>query len=77
MTSRPNCPLCTGDLREGTTTFTADFGEGVVVVRHVSAQVCSQCGEAWIDDASAVQLEGLVEQARKKGTQVEVIDLAA
>ena len=75
--SAADCPLCGGQLGTGTTTFTADFGEGVVVVRHVPAQECSQCGEAWIDDARATHLEGLVEQARTKGAKVEVIDLAA
>ncbi len=77
MTNAPTCPLCSGELGIGTTTFTADFGNGVVVVRHVPARVCSQCGEAWIEDADAIRLEGLVEQARAKGKPVEVIDLAA
>ena len=77
MTSRDDCPLCAGQLKRGTTTFTADFGAGVVVVRHVPAHVCSQCGEAWIEDASAAHLERLVEQSRATGKEVEVIDLAA
>jgi YgiT-type zinc finger domain-containing protein len=77
MTSPDNCPLCAGQLRQGATTFTADFGAGVVVVRHVPARVCSQCGEAWIEDATAAQVERLVEQARTSGKEVEVIDLAA
>jgi YgiT-type zinc finger domain-containing protein len=77
MTNAPTCPLCSGEFSIGTTTVTADFGNGVVVVRHVPARVCSQCGEAWIEDADATRLEGLVEQAKAKGTPVEVIDLAA
>jgi len=39
------CPLCGGKKKLGTTTFTADLGFGVVVVRNVPATVCSQCGE--------------------------------
>ena len=39
------CPLCGGNKTSGKTTFTADLGSGVVVVRRVQATVCSQCGE--------------------------------
>jgi YgiT-type zinc finger domain-containing protein len=69
--------LCRGELGEGTTTFTADFGRGLVVVRRVPAQVCKQCGEAWIPDDVAARLEALVHDAKAKGKQFEVIDLAA
>ncbi len=32
-----SCPVCKGTRRRGTTTFTADLGFGVVVVRNVPA----------------------------------------
>ncbi|PYI97844.1 MAG: YgiT-type zinc finger domain-containing protein, partial [Verrucomicrobia bacterium] len=47
------CPLCGGKKIKGKTTFSADVGSGVVVVREVEAMICSQCGEEWIDDATA------------------------
>ena len=70
------CPLCKGSMRPGTTTFTADLGFGVVVVRKVPATVCSQCGADWIDDEVAAKIEGLVEDARAKHSQVEIVALA-
>ncbi|MCO5051791.1 MAG: type II toxin-antitoxin system MqsA family antitoxin [Verrucomicrobiae bacterium] len=69
------CPLCGGNKTQGTTTFTADLGSGVVVVRRVRATICSQCGEEWIDDATARQLEGIVDNARERRLQVEVAEL--
>ena len=57
--------------------FTADLGTGVVVVRHVGATVCTQCGEEWIDNETARKLENIVTDARTKGLKVEVADLAA
>lgn len=45
------CPLCSGKVQPGTTTFTVDLTTGVVVVRNVPAWVCTQCGEDWIEDA--------------------------
>jgi len=53
----PRCPLCGGAKAPGTTTFTAELGFGVVVIRHVPATICSQCGEDWIADEVAQRIE--------------------
>jgi Zn-finger nucleic acid-binding protein len=45
----------------------------VVVVRNVQAQICSQCGEEWIDHPTAQKLEAIVEEARAKQRLVEVL----
>lgn len=78
MTNLQNdpCPLCGGNKAAGETTFTAELGSGVVVVRHVQATVCSQCGEEWIDDATARRLEQVVNDARLKHSEVEVTAFA-
>ncbi len=68
------CPLCGGTKKRGTTTFSADLGSGVVVVRRVRATVCTQCGEEWIDDSTARQLEKIVADARDRKLQVEVAE---
>ncbi len=74
--SQEQCPSCGGRKESGTTTFTADIGSGVVVVRQVPAIVCSQCGADWIDDAIAAKLEALVNEAREKRLTVEVTTLS-
>ena len=56
----------------GETTFTADLGSGVVVVRPARATICSQCGEEWIDDATARRLEQVVNDARSGHREVEL-----
>lgn len=71
------CPLCGGTKKEGKTTFTADLGFGVVVVRDVPATVCVQCGADWIKDSVATKLEKIVEDAREKHHLVEVTTLSA
>ncbi len=70
------CPFCGGTKQAGTTTFTAELGFGVVVVRRVPASVCSQCGADWISDKIAAKLEDIVAEARKKKLEVEVTALA-
>ena len=70
------CPLCGGNKTDGRTTFTADLGSGVVVVRRVQATICSQCGEEWIDDETARRLESVVDEARLKHCELEVTAFA-
>lgn len=66
------CPLCHGLIEHGRTTFTVDFGTGVVVVRDVPARVCRLCGADWIEDQVAATLEGVVNAARHRHLTVEV-----
>ena len=71
-TQNDQCPLCGGNKEAGVTTFTADLGSRVVVVRKVRATVCAQCGEEWIDDAVARRLEQVVNDARVQRRELEV-----
>lgn len=74
-TSIDACPVCGGGKKPGTTTFTADLGFGVVVIRNVPATVCSQCGADWISDEIARRIDAVVEEARRKQLEVEVVSL--
>jgi len=67
------CPLCGGAKEPGTTSFTAELGFGVVVIRNVPATVCSKCGTDWIDNETAARIERTVEDARRKHSEVEVL----
>ncbi len=70
--AQQRCPLCGGRRVSGTTTFTAELGFGVVVIRNVPAAVCEQCGEAWIADDVAAELEERVNEAREQRQQAAV-----
>ena len=68
------CPMCHGRMENGKTTFTSDLGFGVIVVRQVPAQVCVQCGESWLSDATSESLETVVDDLRQKHSMVEVLN---
>ena len=70
---RNRCPLCGGRVGPGHTTFTADTETCVIVVRHVPASVCAQCGESWLDDETAGNLKRTVNEARARRHQVDVL----
>ncbi len=67
------CAVCGGRKQPGVTTYSVELGFGVVVVRNVPAEICSQCGEEWIADDVARQLEDIVNEAREKRRQVEIL----
>ena len=69
-------PLCRGSQASGRITFTADLGDGLVVIRHVPAWVCNQCGESFIDSDVARELEVMVASARARSAEVEIISAA-
>jgi len=71
------CPYCGGEIGDGTTTFTVDKQTVLVVVREVPAHVCQQCGETWIMDSVAEELEKYIVNAEKSHRQFEVISMAA
>ena len=60
------CPLCGGKKEEGSTTFTVDLKETLVVVRDVPATLCAQCYNEWLSDKTASTLEKIVQDAKKK-----------
>lgn len=53
-----------GERRDsGKRTYNVDLGTGVVVVRNVPAEICTQCGEEWIGPEVAKASEQIVEKA--------------
>jgi len=66
------CPTCGGNKGPGLTTFTVDLGSSIIVIREVPATVCTQCGDEWIQDNVASNIEAIVEEAKKKRLFVEI-----
>jgi len=54
------CFMCKGSVQEGFSTFTADMGDCIVVIKNVPSRVCGQCGEASYSDEVARRLEQIV-----------------
>ena len=68
------CAVCGGPRTDSTTTFTVDLNSSLLVVRHVPALVCQQCGEEWIADPEAARLEEMVEDTQNRQTSFEVME---
>jgi len=54
------CFMCKGNVRDGFSTFTADMGGCIVVIKNVPSRICDQCGESSYSDEVAQRLEQIV-----------------
>ncbi len=76
------CLTCKqGETRPGATTLTfvrpLRTAEATIVLKHVPAQVCSNCGEAYLDETVSRTALRIAEDAIRGGTEIEVRDFAA
>jgi len=72
------CVVCKhGETRPGHTTVTLERGGGALVIRKVPAEICENCGEAYV---SAEVTRSLLESARetlRAGVEVDIREFAA
>ena len=72
------CVICKhGETRPGETTLTLTRDAPTLVIKNVPAQVCDNCGEAYVDEATTARLLQAAEDAAKAGVQVEVCEYVA
>ena len=72
------CVICKqGMTALGTTRMTVERGATVLVVRGVPAQVCGNCGEAYLSADAVDRLQEMLAVAAQGGVQVEVREYMA
>jgi len=55
------CVVCQyGETESGTTTVTLTRGETTIVIREVPAQICTICGEEYLDAKTGKRLSRLL-----------------
>jgi YgiT-type zinc finger domain-containing protein len=71
--TRMKCVICQyGETEPGTTTVTLTRDETTIVIRDVPAQICTTCGEEYVDAATGKRLSQIAETAVNEGVQVDV-----
>ena len=76
--SKEPCAVCGGELRSTTITHEERRGEDLCLFRNVPAQVCSVCGEIWIEEATLQEMDRLIENGKPtRKVETPVYDLAA
>lgn len=71
------CVICKqADVEPGTATVTLERDGMTLVVKHVAARVCPNCGEEYVNEDAAARLMETAEQAARSGVQVDVCEYA-
>lgn len=67
------CVVCkVGETRDGHTTVTLERDNATLVIRKVPAQVCDNCGEAYVSAEVTRQLTQSAKEALRPGVEVDV-----
>lgn len=67
------CVVCKGgETRPGTTTVTFERQGLTLVMKEVPAEICTNCGEDYVDEAVARDIMAMAEKMAKSGAQVDV-----
>jgi len=67
------CVICKlGETTLGTTTVTLERDGLTLVVKNVPAQVCSNCGEAYVNENDSAKILAEAEQMVQSGALVDV-----
>lgn len=67
------CVICkNGQTKPGRATVTLERQDTTLVVKNVPAEVCSNCGEEYVDEKAASRLLKTAEDVAQRGVQVDV-----
>ncbi len=67
------CVVCrSGETRPGEVSVTLEREGLTLVIKAVPAQVCENCGEQYLDEATTDRLLSEAEEAVRAGVQVEI-----
>ena len=72
------CVICKhGTTSPGTTTVTLERGGTVVVIKDVPAEICDECEDYYLDEATASRVAAIGEEAIQHHAEIEVRKYAA
>ena len=67
------CVVCkNGETRPGKTTVTFERDGLPLVMKEVPAEICTNCGEDYVDESVAREIIAMAEKMSQSGAQVDV-----
>ena len=74
---KERCAVCGGELRPTAITHEERRGTNFYLFQNVPAQVCSACGEVWIEEATLQKIDRLIREGEPiRKVETPVYDLA-
>jgi len=71
-----NCVICrNGETFKGETTVILERGGSVIVIKGVSASICNNCGEYYLNEKTTKEVLQKANDAFANGAEIEVINM--
>ena len=72
------CVICKqGETRSGNTTVTLERAGVTLIFKHVPADVCENCGEAYVEETVSARLLQTAKEAARSGVLVDIREYMA
>ena len=72
------CTICKGGRsKKGKVTVTLQRNDSIVIIKDVPADVCQDCGEYYLDEATSFKVYAQADDALKRNTEVGIFRYAA
>jgi YgiT-type zinc finger domain-containing protein len=70
------CSICKeGTLSAGFKTIFFESKNSIVIIKDAAGLVCNQCGEIYLNDETTTEVYNKVNDAIKKGAELEIIKM--
>jgi len=67
------CVICKhGNTYKGATTVTLEKNGSTIIFKEVPAEICDNCGEAYIDDTTTKELLEKAREIIKSGVEIDI-----
>jgi len=67
------CSLCGGETNDGITTLSFLMGEKVAIIKNVPAEICSDCGQAYMKSHVVGNVETLLDRIEELHSEVSIV----
>jgi len=68
------CFYCKGEIVSGTTIYTAQIDNTIIIIKNVPCEECSQCGEIEIPHEVMLKIDRIINLAKQIMQEVSIID---
>jgi len=71
------CPLCGGGMGDGMTATPFFINDRIIVIKDVPAEVCRDCGEAYMKSSVVDGIESLLDRLEDLHSEVSIVHYEA
>ena len=76
-TKKGKCPLCGGGMSDGITATPFLIGKKVIVIKDVPAEICGDCGEAYMKSSVVERVESMLDKLEDLHSEVSIVHYEA